>query len=144
MGKKASVDDSIETETDTSGGEPLGIMGGGKAKKPSKSKTAKAGLVMPIPKINRHLRDAKRSKRVGGSAPVYLSAVLEYAAAEIFEMAMNGIGKRKRLTATDILRGVRSDNELKKLFSGESVFVGDRVTGVSSAVTIKPPVPESA
>lgn len=109
----------------------------GKAKKKSVPKAARAGLVFPVAKVNKHLRASKKAKRVGGGAPIYLAGVLEYAAAEIFEAAINGLGKRKRVTATDIIRGVRSDRELNILLAGASVFVGDRVTGVSGATTIK-------
>lgn len=139
MGKKAPTEETAETETETSSGDaPLGIMAS-KPKKKSTSKAVKAGLVFPVSKINRHLRDAKMSKRVGAGGPIYLAGVLEYCASEIFEMAMAGLGKRKRLTTIDILRGVRSDKELNILLAGASVFAGDRVTGVSSAVTIKVP-----
>ena len=139
MGKKSQED--VETETETSSNtETLGIMNGKKQKKKSVSQTTKAGLVMPVSRINRRLREGKRTARVGGGAPIYLAALLEYTAAEIFEMASSKLGKRKRLTATDILLGVRSDKELNKLLAGESVFVGDRVTGIAQAVTIKKPV----
>lgn len=137
MGKKGATEPVESTEP--AEGAQLGIMGG-KPKKSSKTKAARAGLVMPVSKLNKHLRMANKAKRVGGGAPVYLAGVLEYAASEILEMAMNSMGKRKRITPTDILSGVRSDRELNILLAGASVFVGDRVTGVSSATTIKKPV----
>lgn len=136
MGKKRAAETSETTEP--AEGAELGIMAGGKKK--SLSKSARAGLVFPVAKVNKHLRQAKKSKRVGGGAPIYLAGVLEYAAAELLEMAMAGMSKRKRITPVDILRGVRSDRELNILLAGTSVFVGDRVTGVSQATTIKKPV----
>lgn len=139
MGKKAPTEDAAETETETSGDAPLGIMAT-KPKKKSISKAIKAGLVFPVSKINRHLRDAKKSKRVGAGGPIYLAGVLEYTAAEIFEMAMTRLGKRKRITTADVLCGVRSDRELNILLAGASVFANDRVKGVSQVVTIKNPV----
>ena len=68
-------------------------------KKKSKSRAEKAGLVFPVSKFNRHLRESGRTKRVGAGAPVYLAAVLEYAAAEIIELAGNALEgtKRKRI-----------------------------------------------
>jgi histone H2A len=137
MGKKGAAEDA-ESATETSG-SPLETMAK-KEKKKSVSQAAKAGVIMPVSRINKHLRDGKRSKRVGNGAPIYLAAVLEYVGAEIFEMAMATLGKRKRITVTDIVRGIRSDKELNKLFAGEAIFAGDRVTNIAHAVTIKPPV----
>lgn len=113
-----------------------GLLGKG-SKKKGVSKTAKAGLLLPVSKVNRHLRSSKKSQRVGGGAPVYLTAVLEYAIAEIFEAAMAQLGKRKRITPTDLLKGIRGDKELNQLLGGVSVFVGDKVKDITGAVTFK-------
>lgn len=55
--------------------------------KPKASKTIsrsqKAGLQFPVGRIARYLKDGKYADRVGAGAPVYLSAVLEYLAAEV-------------------------------------------------------------
>lgn len=115
----------------------MGIMD--KAKKPSQSRAAKAGLVMPVSKVNRHLRETRKSKRVAAGAPVYLAAVLEYAATEILMSACDELGKkRKRITDRDIMKAIRNDEELNRLLSGCTVFTGDRVTKVMQAVTYKP------
>ena len=117
-------------KTETSGD---GIMA---KKKKSTSRAAKAGLTMPVSKLNRHLRERGQSKRVGAGAPVYLSAVLEYAAMEIFEAAAKQLGsKRKRITPTDIMRSIREDEELHQLLGGVTVFSGDKVKDVGKAVT---------
>uniref|UniRef100_A0A6N2MBK9 Histone H2A n=1 Tax=Salix viminalis TaxID=40686 RepID=A0A6N2MBK9_SALVM len=42
-----------------------------------------AGLQFPVGKIARFLKAGKYAERVGAGAPVYLSAFLEYLAAEI-------------------------------------------------------------
>ncbi|KAK9740596.1 hypothetical protein RND81_03G046800 [Saponaria officinalis] len=57
--------------------------GSGKPKSAkSVSRSSKAGLQFPIGRIARFLKSGKYAERVGASAPVYLSAVLEYLAAE--------------------------------------------------------------
>lgn len=111
------------------------------AKKKSKSRAEKAGLTFPVSKVNKHLRDSHMSKRVGGGAPVYLAAVLEYFAAELIECAGTQLegNKRKRISPQDVMRAVRNDQDLNKLVGGYSVFVGDRVQNVTSAVTLKAP-----
>jgi len=60
--------------------------GGGRGKpKGTKAVTrsTKAGLQFPVGRIARYLKTGKYAERVGGGAPVYLSAVLEYLAAEV-------------------------------------------------------------
>ena len=115
--------------------EGEGIMA--KKKVPSMSRSEKAGLTMPISKLNRHLRESGRTKRVGAGAPVYLAAVLEYAAAEILELSGAELGKRKRITPQDLMKAIRNDEELNQLLGGCSVFTSDRIKNVSHAVTFK-------
>ena len=111
----------------------------GKAvKAPSKSRSEKAGLSFPVSKLNRHLRDAHRTKRVGAGSPVYLAAVLEYAAAEVLELAGADLGKRKRISPSDVMRAIRNDEELNQLLGGCAIFTTDKVKNVTQAVVFKP------
>lgn len=48
------------------------------------SRSSKAGLQFPVGRIARFLKTGKYAERVGAGAPVYLAAVLEYLAAEVF------------------------------------------------------------
>lgn len=48
----------------------------------SVSRSQKAGLQFPVGRIARFLKAGRYAERVGAGAPVYLSAVLEYLAAE--------------------------------------------------------------
>ena len=59
--------------------------GRGKAKPATKSvsRSSKAGLQFPVGRVARFLKTGKYAERVGGGAPVYLAAVLEYLAAEV-------------------------------------------------------------
>jgi histone H2A len=108
----------------------------GAEKKKSMSKQAKAGLTLPVSRINRSMKALSKTKRIGGSAPVYMTAVLEYIAAEILELAGNHTqgAKRKRLTPEDIVLSIRSDEELSKLCGSIAVYSGDKLTGVSDAL----------
>ena len=59
---------------------------GGRGKKSaakSVSRSHKAGLQFPVGRIARYLKKGRYAQRVGSGSPVYLSAVLEYLAAEV-------------------------------------------------------------
>jgi len=58
-------------------------LGSGAAKKAT-SRSSKAGLQFPVGRIARFLKAGKYAERVGAGAPVYLAAVLEYLAAEVY------------------------------------------------------------
>ncbi len=107
-------------------------------KRESVSKSAKAGLTFPVSRVNRHLRATQMMKRIGGGAPIYLAAILEYFAAELLEVSGNATLKdnRKLITPQDVMRSIRSDPELHRSLSGAVVFSGDRVKDVSAAVTV--------
>ena len=51
--------------------------------KNSTSQSSKAGLQFLVNRIARFLKTGKYAERVGGGAPVYLAAVLEYLATEV-------------------------------------------------------------
>lgn len=121
---------------ETENSEKLGIMG--KPAKKSTSRAEKAGLVFPVSKVNRHLRDSRKSKRVGAGAPVYLAAVLEYVTTEILELAEKQLGKKKRISHVEVMKGIRKDEELNALLSGVALFTTDRIKNVSQAITYVP------
>ena len=101
-----------------------------KAKKPAKSKSAKSGLVMPVSRINRSMKMQSNMKRVGGSAPVYMTAVMEFLAAEILELSGNETKsdkKRKQITLEDVLTAIRKDTELHQWLSNFAVCSAEKV-----------------
>lgn len=65
-------------------GRGKSLAGSGGAKKASTSRSSKAGLQFPVGRIARFLKAGKYAQRVGAGAPVYLAAVLEYLAAEVY------------------------------------------------------------
>lgn len=49
----------------------------------SVTRSVKAGLQFPVGRVARFLKKGRYAERVGSGSPVYLSAVLEYLAAEV-------------------------------------------------------------
>ena len=90
---------------------------GGKAK----SRSSRAGLQFPVGRLHRLLRKGHYAERVGGGAPVYLAAVLEYLAAEVLELAGNAArdNKKTRINPRHLQLAVRNDEELNKLLAGK-------------------------
>mmetsp|Transcript_6460 Transcript_6460/g.7017 ORF Transcript_6460/g.7017 Transcript_6460/m.7017 type:complete len:155 (-) Transcript_6460:55-519(-) len=82
------------------------------------TRAVKAGLQFPVGRIHRHIKEKSQlSTRVGATAPVFLSAVLEYLVAEVLELAGNASRdlKVKRIIPRHIFMAVRGDEELDGL-----------------------------
>ena len=105
---------------------------------PPRSLSSKVGLVWPIAKVDRHLRERRLSKRVGKASAVFLSGVLEYVVAEVLEMAGNQaiVGKKHRVSPQHVSLALRKDVELNALLGNSSIFVGDRLKDIGKATTL--------
>lgn len=109
----------------STGGSAKGGRGKPKSSK-AVSRSHKAGLQFPVGRIARFLKAGKYAERVGAGAPVYLSAVLEYLAAEVLELAGNAArdNKRNRIVPRHIQLAVRNDEELSKLLGSVTIANG--------------------
>uniref|UniRef100_T1GNN6 Histone H2A n=3 Tax=Megaselia scalaris TaxID=36166 RepID=T1GNN6_MEGSC len=97
---------------------------GGKVKAKAKSRSNRAGLQFPVGRIHRLLKKGNYAERVGGGAPVYLAAVMEYLAAEVLELAGNAArdNKKTRIIPRHLQLAIRNDEELNKLLSGVTLL----------------------
>ncbi|SCU87106.1 LAME_0D08790g1_1 [Lachancea meyersii CBS 8951] len=98
----------------------------GAAAKASQSRSAKAGLTFPVGRVHRLLRRGNYAQRVGSGAPVYMTAVLEYLAAEILELAGNAArdNKKTRIIPRHLQLAIRNDDELNKLLGNVTIAQG--------------------
>ena len=93
-------------------------MATGKSKKNPQSRSVKAGLHFPVGRIHRFLKQRlSTNNRVGASAAVYCSAILEYLTAEVLELAGLISSKQnfKRITPRHLCLAIRGDEELDTL-----------------------------
>lgn len=83
-----------------------------------KSKSSKAGLILPVQRIRQNLIKGNYANRIGTVSAVYMAAVLEYLCADIFDIA--GVearkAQRKRITPRHLMLAVRKDAEFDELF----------------------------
>ncbi|CCE65468.1 hypothetical protein TPHA_0L01110 [Tetrapisispora phaffii CBS 4417] len=98
----------------------------GSAAKASQSRSSKAGLTFPVGRVHRLLRRGNYAQRIGSGAPVYLTAVLEYLAAEILELAGNAArdNKKSRIIPRHLQLAIRNDDELNKLLGNVTIAQG--------------------
>ena len=119
-------------------GKGKGGRGKGKGGK-QQSRSSRAGLQFPVGRVARFLRKGRYAARVGGGAPVYLAAVLEYLSAEILELAGNAArdNKRTRITPRHVQLAVRNDEELNKLLGGVTISAGGVLPNIHSVLLPK-------
>uniref|UniRef100_A0A1J3CJ41 Histone H2A n=2 Tax=Noccaea caerulescens TaxID=107243 RepID=A0A1J3CJ41_NOCCA len=126
---------------DTTGKVKKGFGGrkGGGPKAKSVSKSIKAGLQFPVGRITRFLKKGRYAQRLGGGAPVYMAAVLEYLAAEVLELAGNAArdNKKTRIIPRHLLLAIRNDEELGKLLSGVTIAHGGVLPNIHSVLLPK-------
>ena len=114
---------------------------GGKSKSggKAKSRSSRAGLQFPVGRIHRKLRKGNYAGRIGGGAPVYLAAVLEYLAAEVLELAGNAArdNKKTRINPRHLQLAVRNDDELNRLLSGVTIAQGGVLPNIHAVLLPK-------
>ena len=116
-----------------------GKGGRGKSKGKSSSRSAKAGLQFPVGRIARYMRSMNLAPRLGGGAPVYMAAVLEYLAAEILELAGNAArdNKRARIIPRHVQLAIRNDEELNKLLGNVTIASGGVLPNIHAVLLPK-------
>jgi len=107
--------------------------------KKSTSRSAKAGLQFPVGRVGRYLKKGRYAARVGGGAPVYLAAIMEYLTAEVLELAGNAArdNKKNRIVPRHIQLAVRNDEELNKLFGNVTIANGGVLPNIHTVLLPK-------
>ena len=77
----------------------------------------------------------------GAGAPVYLTAVIQYMAAEVLELAGNACrdNKKKRVTPRHLMLAIRNDEELNKFLSDVTIPSGGVLPYIHKSLLPKKP-----
>ena len=107
--------------------------------KKSSSRSAKAGLQFPVGRVGRYLKKGRYAARIGGGAPVYLAAIMEYLTAEVLELAGNAArdNKKSRIIPRHVQLAVRNDEELNKLFGNVTIANGGVLPNIHTVLLPK-------
>ena len=112
---------------------------GKKAAGAKQSRSAKAGLTFPVGRLGTMLKKGRFAKRIGGGAPVYMAAVLEYLVAELLELAGNAArdNKKNRIVPRHIQLAVKNDEELNKYLGRATIAAGGVVPNIHAVLLKK-------
>lgn len=90
------------------------------------SRSNRAGIVFPVARIHRYLRDGNYADRISAGGSVFLAGSLEYLVAEILELAGNAARdhRKLRITPRHLQLAVRNDEELHQLLSSVTISQG--------------------
>ena len=103
------------------------------------SRSFRAGLIMPVSRLGKELREhVIGHKRMGVNTPIALAAVVEYIVAEVLELSGNATKdlKTKRVTPRHIKLAVSGDEELDTLLKG-TIFQGGVVPHIHKSLIKK-------
>ena len=108
----------------------------GKAKASPKSNSSRAGLIFPVGRMCRKLRQGRYSTRVGMGGGVFMAAALEYLTMEIIDLAGQCAAehKKKTIAPRHIQLAVRNDEELNKLLAAAQLSQGGVRPNVEAAL----------
>ena len=105
------------------------------------SRAKRAGIVFPVSRIHRFLKEGRYAKRTSPGSSVYLAAVLEYLVAEILELSGNAAkdNKKHRIVPRHLQLAIRNDNELNKIFEHVTIAQGGVIPNIHPSL-VKPKV----
>ncbi|XP_077545784.1 histone H2A-like [Haemaphysalis longicornis] len=101
-----------------------------------KSTTARAGLVLSVPRVRRGLRRSLLRRRISPTAAVYLAATLEYLVAEMLYLSGKCAkdNSKRRIRPRDLALAIGMDAELSPLMRGVILPGGGVVPQIQSAL----------
>jgi len=105
----------------------------------AKKTKSQSGAFFPAGRVGAYLRRNGYHRRIGGGAPVYLAAVLEYVTAELLELAVTAAkaSKKARVTPRTIQLGANQDEEIRALFKNVTLASGGVIPNLRTELVKK-------
>lgn len=90
------------------------------SRRPKTSRSCRAGLIFPVSRIDRFLRNGDYAERIGSGASVYMAAVLQYLIYDIVDIAGNAAtsDNKRRIAPKHLQSAINNDSELHILLGG--------------------------
>lgn len=104
-------------------------------------KATRAGLQFQVARSESIIRTEQRSDRVSDSAPVYLTAVLEYLCAEFLELAGHTAKEmhRNTITTRHLSLAILQDDELVQIINDHHILLSGGVIPFVYKKIVRPP-----
>lgn len=117
----------------------LGMGSQSQSKHQGAGRSKRAGLVFPVGRIHRFLKNGNYAQRIGNGAPVYAAAVIEYLVAEILELAGNAArdNKKRRIAPRHLMLAIRNDEELNRLVGNAIISQGGVIPNIQPVLMKK-------
>ena len=133
--KKAAVSPSKKSKSKKVGYDKDGNRA------PQVSGSRKAGVLMPVGRLNRMIKKGRYASRSGRSAGAFMAGVLEYCCAEFLELSGNICqeSKKKLISPRHLQLAIRNDDELAKVMHSlnANVASGGYDIGIEAALLPK-------
>lgn len=113
------------------------VNDGTNAKRPKGiSKAERAGIVWPVARAAKLLHANGQTKRVAGIASIYFAGAMEGVARELIGAAFTCCAgqSKTRATAAHVMRAIRSNKSLHRVFANVAVHTGARNKHVAKAL----------
>lgn len=118
---------SISTsESEISSSEPTTSSRAESSVQQKRSRSDRAGIVFPVGRVHKLLKQGKYANRIGDNAPVFLAAALNYLVSEVCDLAATAAmdNRKKRISPRHITMAIRKDEELNELLKDVTIAQG--------------------
>ena len=104
-----------------------------KRKPATRSNSEKAGTIFPVGRINKMIKEGRYSEKVGSSAGIFMTAVLEYLAADILATAGDICAEQGKtaITPQHLNMVLKEDTELSTLIALASTTNGGVIQNIN-------------